>query len=135
MGITLLSSVFLSLLAGSCAYLFFLNRYLIEIRDRGRKFPVIAISLPTSRYDASQIGIIPIFLIMLTMVLAAALFWQVWKQFQFGYIRTRLLIAFIGIADETDPVRVIHRPAIARVLKMLNDRFAVLFGHILPCGP
>jgi uncharacterized protein len=40
-----LLSVLVSLLAGGCAYLYFLNRYLIELKDRGRKFPVIASTL------------------------------------------------------------------------------------------
>jgi predicted MPP superfamily phosphohydrolase len=35
-------SILLSLVAGACAYLFVLNRYLIEIKDRGRKFPIVA---------------------------------------------------------------------------------------------
>lgn len=45
MTVSLVFSVLLTLLAGSCAYLFFLNRYLIEIKDRGRKFPIIATSM------------------------------------------------------------------------------------------
>jgi predicted MPP superfamily phosphohydrolase len=43
--ITVALSILLCLVAGSCLYLFFLNRHLIEIRDRGRKFPIIAGSL------------------------------------------------------------------------------------------
>ena len=54
--VTRLSSVLLSLLAGSCAYLFFLNRYLIELEDRGRKFPVIAISLVATLIGSAVFG-------------------------------------------------------------------------------
>jgi GAF domain-containing protein/HAMP domain-containing protein len=56
------------------------------------------LSLPLPRYDVSQIVVIPIVLTILTLVGVAALFWQVWQQFKFGYIRTRLIIAFILIA-------------------------------------
>jgi hypothetical protein len=54
--VTRLSSILLSLLAGSCAYLFFLNRYLIELEDRGRKFPVIAISLVATLIGSAVFG-------------------------------------------------------------------------------
>jgi uncharacterized protein len=49
-------SVLLSLVAGGCAYLFILNRYLIEIKDRGRKFPIIAGSLAAAALGSALFG-------------------------------------------------------------------------------
>jgi predicted MPP superfamily phosphohydrolase len=49
-------SMLLWLVAGGCAYLRFLNRHLIEIRDRGRKFPIIATSLLAAALGSVVIG-------------------------------------------------------------------------------
>jgi uncharacterized protein len=49
-------SMFLWLIAGGCAYLFFLNRYLIELKDRGRKFPIIATSLVAAAMGSAVVG-------------------------------------------------------------------------------
>ena len=54
--ITASLSVLLCLVAGGCLYLFFLNRYLIEIRDRGRKFPIIAASLGSALLGSVLFG-------------------------------------------------------------------------------
>jgi hypothetical protein len=51
-----LFAVLLCLLAGSCAYLYFLNRYLIELKDRGRKFPVIASTLAATLVGSILFG-------------------------------------------------------------------------------
>jgi predicted MPP superfamily phosphohydrolase len=51
-----LISVLLCLLAGGCAYLYFLNRYLIELKDRGRKFPVIASTLAATLLGSVLFG-------------------------------------------------------------------------------
>ena len=80
MVVTLLSSVFLSLLAGSCIYLFFLNRYLIEIRDRGRKFPIIATSLTAALLGSAVFGTVTAgspWIIVPGLVLAATLVGEV----------------------------------------------------------
>jgi predicted MPP superfamily phosphohydrolase len=58
MMVSRLFSVLLSLLAGSCAYLYFLNRYLIELRDRGRKFPVIVSTLAATLLGSILFGAI-----------------------------------------------------------------------------
>jgi uncharacterized protein len=49
-------SLLLSFTAGGCAYLFFLNRYLIEIKDRDRKFPIIAASLVAAALGSALFG-------------------------------------------------------------------------------
>jgi hypothetical protein len=54
--LTVLVSVLVCLVAGSCLYLYFLNRYLIEIRDRGRKFPVIVTSLLAAMAASTLFG-------------------------------------------------------------------------------
>jgi predicted MPP superfamily phosphohydrolase len=51
-----LFSILLCLLAGGCAYLYFLNRYLIELRDRGRKFPVIVSTLAATLLGSILFG-------------------------------------------------------------------------------
>ena len=61
-------------------------------------YAVMALNLPMPRYDVAQVSVIPIFLFFLSLMLAAALFWQVWQSFYFGFIRTRLLISFVAIA-------------------------------------
>lgn len=73
-------SVLLCLVAGACLYLFFLNRYLIEIRDRGRKFPIIAASLTTIALGSAVFGLVAAGTPWMTMpglVLAATLLGEV----------------------------------------------------------
>ena len=80
MMVVLLFSVLFSLLAGSCVYLFFLNRYLIEIKDRGRKFPIIATSLAAALLGSALIGYVAAgsrLMIVPGLVLAATLMGEV----------------------------------------------------------
>jgi len=80
MMVVLLFSVLLSLLAGSCVYLFFLNRYLIEIKDRGRKFPIIATSLAAALLGSALFGYVAVgsrWMIVPGLVLAATLMGEV----------------------------------------------------------
>jgi predicted MPP superfamily phosphohydrolase len=75
-----LASVLLSLTAGGCAYLFFLNRYLIELRDRGRKFPVIVTTLVATLLGATLFGVLATgtpWMIAPGIVLAATLLGEV----------------------------------------------------------
>jgi hypothetical protein len=74
--VTVSLSVLLCLLAGGCLYLFFLNRYLIEIRDRGRKFPIIAASLVATLLGSLLFGYLATgtpWMIVPGLVLAATL--------------------------------------------------------------
>jgi predicted MPP superfamily phosphohydrolase len=83
-----LFSILLCLLAGSCAYLYFLNRYLIELKDRGRKFPVIASTLMAILLGSTLFGVLATgtpWMIAPGIVLAATLLGEVRR----GVIRRR----------------------------------------------
>jgi predicted MPP superfamily phosphohydrolase len=74
------SSVLLSLVAGACAYLFFLNRYLIEIKGRRRKFPIVAGSLLAAGLGSALFGWLSagaLWMILPAVVLAATLVGEV----------------------------------------------------------
>jgi len=90
MTVSLVFSVLLTLLAGSCAYLFFLNRYLIEIKDRGRKFPIIATSMAAVLLGSPLFGYFAAgssWMIVPGLVLAATLLGEVRR----AVIRRRLV--------------------------------------------
>lgn len=75
-------SMLLALVAGGCAYLFFLNRYLIEIKDRGRKFPIIATSLVSAALGSALFGYFSagtLWMALPAAVLAATLLGEVRK--------------------------------------------------------
>jgi predicted MPP superfamily phosphohydrolase len=73
-------SVLLSLFAGACAYLFFLNRYLIEIKDRRRKFPIVAGGLLAAGLGSALFGRLSagtLWMVLPVLVLAATLVGEV----------------------------------------------------------